>query len=115
MRAVPAATQPVLVLKNLDDLPERGHIEHTGFIQSVTHVPRTESPKLIATVVDGFSAPGARRANIAHVRLLFMGQKQVPGINPGVRVRYSGMLSQVDRIPTIHNPRYLILPAPTDD
>lgn len=77
----------------------------------MTHVPQGEHPRLIATVIDRFAVPGPRPASIAHLRLLFMGQRRVPGIEPGVRIRYSGMLSRLDHIPTIHNPRYLILPA----
>ena len=112
--AEPVTGTPMMTLENLERLPSHGRVEHTGYIQSVTHGPAGEQPRLLATVVDGFSAPGVRRATIPHVRLLFMGQRQVPGIKPGVRIRYSGMLSQVDRIPTIHNPRYLILPAATE-
>lgn len=107
-----AANGATLQLESLEQLPERGRIEHTGYIQSVTHVPPGDKPRLTATVVDSFTAPGARRGSRAHVRLLFMGQSQVPGIRPGVRIRYTGMLSQVEHVPTIHNPRYLILPAP---
>lgn len=108
----PGARASVRRLQSLDELPERGRIEHTGYIQSVTHVPPGDKPRLTATVVDQIGAPGTRRGTRAHVRLLFMGQSRVPGIRPGVRIRYTGMLSQVDHIPTIHNPRYLILPAP---
>lgn len=97
-------------LDSLEQLPARGRIEHVGFIQSVTYGPAGDRPQLMATVVDGFAAPGTRRGAVPHLRLLFMGQHQVPGIVPGARIRYSGMLSQVEHIPTIHNPRYLILP-----
>ncbi|GAA0197585.1 hypothetical protein [Glutamicibacter creatinolyticus] len=97
-------------LQNLEQMPERGRIEHTGYIQSVTHVPPGEAPRLTATVVDQLARPGVRRRTAPHVRLLFMGQKRVPGIKPGVKIRYSGMLSLVDQVPTVHNPRYLILP-----
>jgi len=99
-------------LRSLDQLPAKGRIEHTGYIQSVTHVPPGAPPRLIATVVDSFAPPGSRRGTVPHVRLLFMGQKRVPGIKPGVKIRYAGMLSQVDHVPTVHNPRYLILPDP---
>jgi hypothetical protein len=44
------------------------------------------------------------------VRLIFMGQKSVPGIKPGVKVEYSGMVALVEQIPTIFNPRYVIVP-----
>lgn len=109
----PASNAPRQVA-SLDRLPLRGRIEHCGYIQSVTHLPQQERPALIVTVIDRFPAPGPRPSSIAYVRLLFMGQKQVPGIAPGVRIRYSGMLSRLDHIPTIHNPRYLILPPDTE-
>ncbi|SLF02075.1 tRNA/helicase-type nucleic acid binding protein [Mycobacteroides abscessus subsp. bolletii] len=49
-------------------------------------------------------APGMR------VRLIWLGQRQVPGIVAGGYLRVSGMLSTRDE-PVIYNPRYEIVPS----
>lgn len=99
-------------LESLADLPEKGRIEHTGYIQSVSYSAPGTAPVLSADVVDKPGAVPSRKSTVPHVRLKFMGQKTVPGIAPGVKINYAGMLAPVDQIPTIYNPRYVIVPRP---
>lgn len=99
-------------LDSLDQLPVKGRVKHTGYVQSVSYSAPNEAPLLKAVVVDKLGGVAARRGTVAHVRLIFMGQKSVPGIKPGVKVTYSGMVAPVEQIPTIFNPRYVIVPVP---
>ncbi|MFJ2620889.1 hypothetical protein [Glutamicibacter sp. NPDC087344] len=99
-------------LESLTELPVKGRVEHTGYIQSVSYSAPQQAPQLTAVVVDQLGSGASRRGTVAHVRLRFMGQKNVPGIKPGVKIRFSGMVAPVDQIPTIYNPRYVIVPAP---
>ena len=48
-------------------------------------------------------APGAR------VRLIWHGQRSVPGLDAGTRLRCSGMLARDAVGPVIYNPRYEIV------
>ncbi|GGL75586.1 hypothetical protein [Glutamicibacter protophormiae] len=99
-------------LQSLEQLPAKGRVEHTGYIQSVSYSAPDAAPLLTAVVVDRLGSGAPRRGTAPHVRLRFMGQKNVPGIKPGVKVRYAGMVAPVDQIPTIYNPRYVIVPVP---
>ncbi|HAY43488.1 MAG TPA: hypothetical protein DCY59_08025 [Micrococcaceae bacterium] len=98
-------------LDSLSELPEKGRIEHIGYIQSVSYSAPNTPPRLTAVVVDQLAAATGRQRTVAHVKLLFMGQKQVPGIKPGVKIKYAGMVAPVDQVPSIFNPRYLIVPV----
>lgn len=98
-------------LKSLAELPNKGRIEHAGYIQSVSYSAPNTPPQLTAVVVDQLAAATERHRTVAHVKLLFMGQKEVPGIKPGVKIKYAGMVAPVDQVPTIFNPRYLIVPV----
>lgn len=97
-------------LDSLEQLPVKGRVEHTGYVQSVSYSAPNVAPTLTAVVVDRLGTVSARRGTVPHVRLTFMGQKTVPGIKPGVKVEYSGMVAPVEQIPTIFNPRYVIVP-----
>ncbi|GAA1413915.1 hypothetical protein AUR04nite_30530 [Glutamicibacter uratoxydans] len=98
-------------LASLAQLPEKGRIEHVGYIQSVSYSAPGSAPQLSADVVDQPSSMRAPRGTVPHIRLRFMGQKSVPGIRPGVKIEYSGMVAPVEQIPTIYNPRYIIVPV----
>ncbi|WP_313814226.1 hypothetical protein [Glutamicibacter sp.] len=99
-------------LDSLAELPDKGRIEHVGYIQSVSYSAPGAPPMLSADVVDKSSSMRVVRGTVPHIRLRFMGQKSVPGIRPGVKIKYSGMVAPVDQIPTIYNPRYVIVPVP---
>ncbi|GAB3619293.1 hypothetical protein GCM10027417_05530 [Glutamicibacter endophyticus] len=97
-------------LNSLADLPTKGRISHTGYVQSVSYSAAGEHPSLTAVVVDRLGGAPGRRGSQWHVKLNFMGQRTVPGIKPGVKIAYGGMVAPVGHVPTIYNPRYVILP-----
>ena len=96
------------------DLPARGRAVCTGFIESVTHQPPSEQPFFSAVVVDTLR-PGDQRASggakkpYDRLRVIWLGRTRVPGIEAGVELRLNGMVTQVDGLPAMFNPRYEIL------
>jgi hypothetical protein len=97
------------------DLPARGRAVCTGFIESVTHQPPSEQPFFSAVVVDSVR-PGAAsdtaggiRKPYDRLRVIWLGRTRVPGIEAGVGLHLDGMVTQVDGLPAMFNPRYEIL------
>ncbi len=82
-------------------LPERGRVLCQGFIESVTYVPASQVAAFTATVVD--------HAGHGRLRVIWLGRRRVPGIDPGTEVRMEGMLTVREGVPTMFNPRYEIL------
>ncbi|WP_235036333.1 hypothetical protein [Arthrobacter sp. 18067] len=96
------------------DLPARGRAVCTGFIESVTHQPPSEQPFFSAVVVDALRpgtqpAAGGARKPYDRLRVIWLGRLRVPGIEAGVQLRLNGMVTQVDGLPAMFNPRYEIL------
>ncbi|WP_427017233.1 hypothetical protein ACQCSX_00765 [Pseudarthrobacter sp. P1] len=95
------------------DLPVRGRAVCGGFIDSVTILPAAEAPQFSAIVTDRdeYAEAGQRpEPGLNHrVRLIWLGRRRVPGIAVGTRVRFEGMVSVRDGLPTIFNPRYEII------
>lgn len=83
-------------------LPRRGRISGHGFVERVTILPRSAIPQFSAMVA-------LHEPRDARVRLLWTGQRRIPGIDPGINLAFEGMLTIVDGVPTIHNPRYEIV------
>lgn len=101
-------------------LPSRGRARARGFISRITILPRGSAPQFAAVVSDD-TPPGTagseRRINpsrrqSAQVRLVWIGQRRVPGIEAGTQIAFEGMVSPVDGMPTIYNPRYEIIGRP---
>lgn len=99
------------LLTSLSELPQRGRIDHHGYVESMTILPPQQAPAFSVTVVDHPAPPGGRRSAVPHLRLIFVGQRRVPGLVAGARLHYVGMVAPIDSVPTIFNPRYEILPA----
>lgn len=98
-------------------LPRRGRFAGSGFVERVTILPRSAAPHFSATVAMQYdrSTTGQQPANAdSHVQLVWTGQRRIPGIDPGVSLAFEGMVSIVDGIPTIHNPRYEIIGRPEE-
>ncbi|WP_159734759.1 hypothetical protein [Arthrobacter sp. 9V] len=95
------------------DLPARGRAVCSGFIESVTHQPPSEQPFFSAVVVDsvrpGAASAGGVRKPYDRLRVIWLGRTRVPGIEAGVELRLDGMVTQVDGLPAMFNPRYEIL------
>ncbi|MGG5172812.1 hypothetical protein ACQR35_11670 [Pseudarthrobacter sp. J1738] len=93
-------------------LPERGRARCRGYIESVTFAPWTATPVFTAIVVDldeGKTANELKTKRTNRVKLVWLGRRRVRGIDPGTQIRFEGMVSHNDSIPTIFNPRYEIL------
>lgn len=112
--AVPPGKQtPVPV----SSLPQRGRVYSGGYVESITVVPATESPRFTAMVEDREAAyrdPSSRKPR-ARVRLVWIGQRRVPGVEAGTQLAFEGMVSTVGSYPTIYNPRYEIIGRPENE
>jgi hypothetical protein len=98
------------------DLPARGRATCTGFIESVTYQPPSEQPFFSAVVVDALEhsfqpsvGGGGVKRQDARLRVIWLGRNRVPGIEAGVELRLNGMVTQLDGLPAMFNPRYEIL------
>ncbi|WP_146362339.1 OB-fold nucleic acid binding domain-containing protein [Arthrobacter yangruifuii] len=98
---------------SIGSLPERGRAYCRGYVSAVTVVPANDPPRFTAVVEDAMAEyreiPPAGRAK---VRLVWVGQRRVPGIEAGTWLAFEGMVSAVDGRPTIFNPRYEIIGRP---
>ncbi|WP_307051045.1 hypothetical protein [Arthrobacter oryzae] len=111
---------------SISGLPDRGRVLCRGFIESVTYVPASQVASFIAIVTDhdvprsrgGFAAvaaepPTARKPGGTgrrdRLRVVWLGRRRVPGVDPGCELRLEGMLTFRDGLPTMFNPRYEIL------
>ena len=91
---------------DFSQLPERGVVEGEGVIRSVTFVPPTQPPSFSAMIEE---ADAARPGRGPAIRLFWLGRRRIRGIEAGIPLRFSGMLSMANGEPTIYNPRYEIL------
>ncbi|MEG9247797.1 hypothetical protein V6S67_06850 [Arthrobacter sp. Soc17.1.1.1] len=89
-------------------LPGRGRIKAHGVIVRITIAPVTASPSFAALARLDWN--GTQE----DVRIIWMGQRRVPGVEAGVALRFEGMLSQVGGVPTVYNPRYEIIGRPEE-
>lgn len=93
-------------------LPDKGRVVCRGRIESVTYVPADQTAAFSAMVSDADpreSGAGAAASPRGRLRVVWLGRRRVPGIGAGTEVRLKGMLSRVDGLPTMFNPRYEIL------
>ncbi|CEA07891.1 hypothetical protein BN1051_01217 [Arthrobacter saudimassiliensis] len=96
------------------ELPRRGRVRCSGYVQALTLVPASEPPRFTAYVEDAPSAPDgpSARAPRRRVRLVWIGQRRISGIEAGTLLAFEGMVSTAKGLPTIYNPRYEILGRP---
>jgi hypothetical protein len=98
-------------------LPRRGRVAGSGFVERVTILPRSAAPRFSAMVAlhtDGLTSGAQVGHPDSRVRLIWTGQRRIPGVDPGIHLAFEGMVSIVDGIPTIHNPRYEIVGRPEE-
>lgn len=95
----------------LSQLPGKGRVACRGRIESVTYVPLDQAAAFSAMVSD--DVPGRKPVTAASrrhlLRVVWLGRRRVPGIAAGTEVHLEGMLSHVDGMPTMFNPRYELL------
>lgn len=73
-----------------------------GVVRSVTLRPREQVPALEAQLYDGSGV----------VDLVWLGRREIGGLQPGRRLRAEGLVCTVDGRRTIFNPRYELRPRP---
>jgi hypothetical protein len=96
----------------LNRLPVKGRVVCRGRIESVTYVPADQTAAFSAMVSDADPrepGAGAAAGPRGRLRVVWLGRRRVSGIEAGTEVRLKGMLSRVDGLPTMFNPRYEIL------
>lgn len=89
-----AGCTPIAELANR----QRAHV--SGTVRSVTLRPRADVPALVVEIYDG-SRP---------LHLVWLGRREIAGIEPGVQLRATGRVSYYRGVPTIFNPFYEIVP-----
>jgi RecG-like helicase len=82
---------------------DRQQVSLTGTISTVTIHPRGGHPALEVELRDGSGA----------VTLVWLGRRQIPGIDPGRTIKIWGRISCHDGRRLVYNPRYELLPTPT--
>jgi RecJ-like exonuclease len=84
------------------DCEDRQVVSLTGSISTVTIHPRGGHPALEVELRDGSGA----------VTLVWLGRRQIPGIDPGRTIKVAGRISCHEGRRLIYNPKYELLQAP---
>jgi hypothetical protein len=97
----------------LSQLPVKGRVLCRGWVESVTYVPTGQTAEFSGIVSDADARHGGpgilAGGRPGRLRVVWLGRRRVPGIDAGTEVRLEGMLSTVQGLPTMFNPRYEIL------
>ncbi len=83
------------------DLPDRELVRVAGTLRTVTLRPRAGVPALVADLYDGSGS----------ICLVWLGRRQIPGIEPGRAMVAFGRVTRDHEQPVIFNPRYELRPA----
>jgi hypothetical protein len=83
------------------ELPDRELVRVAGTLRTVTLRPRAGVPALVAELYDGSGA----------INLVWLGRRQIPGIEPGRALIASGRVTRDHDQPVIFNPRYELRPV----
>ena len=81
---------------------DRHRAQVSGVLRSVTLRPRTTVPALEAELYDGTGT----------IDLVWLGRREIAGIEPGRRARVEGLACVIDGRRTMYNPRYELRPRP---
>jgi hypothetical protein len=85
----------------VSELPSRERVAVAGTLRTVTLRPRAGVPALVAELYDGSGS----------ISLVWLGRRQIPGIEPGRRLVAHGRVTSDAERPVIFNPRYELRPA----
>ncbi len=85
----------------VSELPDRELVRVAGTLRTVTLRPRAGVPALVAELYDGSGS----------ISLVWLGRRQIPGIEPGRSLVASGRVTRDHEQPVIFNPRYELRPA----
>lgn len=83
----------------IEELQRGEQIQVTGIVKSVTVQPKTQVPSFEVEISDGSGS----------LMVIWLGRKQVAGINPGTRIEVEGRITFLSGKPCLHNPVYKIL------
>ena len=81
------------------ELPDRRSAVVCGTLRTVTLRPRANVPALVGELYDGSGV----------LTVVWLGRRQIPGIEPGRRMRVTGRVSRRDGRPVLFNPSYELL------
>lgn len=82
----------------IDELKARAIVRVRGRIVAIRVEPRDSAPQLTARLDDG----------TGRIDAVFMGRRDVPGIEPGAIVTIEGRVSDGEDTPRIFNPEYTL-------
>ena len=86
----------------IQNCEDRQRVQLTGTVSTVTINPRAGHPALEVELRDGSGA----------VNLVWLGRRQIPGIDCGQTLKVWGRISCHDVKRLIYNPRYELMQAP---
>ena len=86
----------------IQNCEDRQRVQLTGTVSTVTITPRAGHPALEVELRDGSGA----------VTLVWLGRRQIPGIDPGRTLKVWGRISCHEGHRLIYNPRYELMEAP---
>jgi RecG-like helicase len=86
----------------IQNCEDRQRVQLTGTVSTVTITPRAGHPALEVELRDGSGA----------VTLVWLGRRQIPGIDPGRTLKVWGRISCHEGQRLIYNPRYELMEAP---
>jgi hypothetical protein len=89
----------------VSDLPARQQVVVAGTLRTVTLRPRAGVPALVAELYDGSGT----------VSIVWLGRRQIPGIEPGRSIVCCGRVTLDNEQPVIFNPRYELRPVGTSE
>ncbi len=81
---------------------DRQQVSLTGTISTITIAPRAGHPALEVQLRDGSGS----------VTLVWLGRRQIPGIDPGRTLKVWGRISCHEGKRLLYNPRYELMPTP---
>lgn len=83
-------------------LQQRNRAQVSGVLRSVRLRPRQQVQALEADLYDGSGT----------LRIVWLGRREIAGIEPGRRIRLEGLVCFQQGRPTMYNPRYELTPRP---
>lgn len=97
-------------------VPPRGAaVLRAGMVDNVRLPGHADPDRFAADLVARPAGPGQESGGGERLRLIWIGQRSVPGIEPGRWLRVEGVLAEHEGMPTVFNPRYeLLAGAPHD-
>ncbi len=88
--------------RTIGELADREIATVSGTIRAVTLRPRSNTPALVVEVYDGSQS----------LNLVWLGRRQIRGIEPGAYLHATGRVCLREGVPTIFNPAYELRPRP---